>query len=301
MVVPSGPYTAKGLLLAALHDPDPVLFLEPTRLYRLIREEVPEGEYIVPLGKARVAREGGGVTVIAWGSMLERVLKAVGPYDAEVIDLLTLNPFDAETILASVRKIGRVVIVHEAVRTGGFGAESSGLPDLEFVDDRGPRRAGMASREARAGVTAADGTTPAPAVGEGGARAGGTSESEIAPAAAAHEAVAAPTSAGAPSSPSAIVEEGAPLGGTLGELLTTAREARGLSIEEASSRTRISTPMLRNLENDRFSEFAAEAYVRGFLRSYGIFLGLDVNMLLRRYEALVGRRVEPAPDVWPCL
>ena len=139
VVVPSGPYTAKGLLLAALSDPDPVLFLEPTRLYRLLREEVPEGEYTVPLGTARVAREGGGVTVIAWGSMLERVLKAVGPYDAEVLDLLTLNPFDAETILASVRKTGRVVIVHEAVRTGGFGAEiAATIAEEAILSLRGP-------------------------------------------------------------------------------------------------------------------------------------------------------------------
>jgi len=123
VVVPSGPYTAKGLLLAALRDPDPVLFLEPTRLYRMLREEVPEGEYLVDLGRARVARAGGAVTVIAWGSMLERVLKSVGDYDAEVIDLLTLNPFDAETVLGSVKKTGRAVIVHEAARTCGLGAE----------------------------------------------------------------------------------------------------------------------------------------------------------------------------------
>jgi len=123
VVVPSGPYTAKGLLLAALRDPDPVLFLEPTRLYRLIREEVPEDDYTIPLGRARLVSEGRDVTVIAWGSMLERVMKAVGPHGAEVIDLLTLNPFDTETVLASVRKTGRAVIVHEAVRTGGFGAE----------------------------------------------------------------------------------------------------------------------------------------------------------------------------------
>jgi pyruvate dehydrogenase E1 component beta subunit len=123
VVAPSGPYTAKGLLAAAIRDPDPVLFLEPTRLYRLIREEVPEQEYVIDLGRARLAREGSGVTVIAWGSMLERVLKAVDGYNAEVIDLLTLNPFDEETVLASVRKTGRAVIVHEAVRNGGFGAE----------------------------------------------------------------------------------------------------------------------------------------------------------------------------------
>ncbi len=123
VVAPSGPYTAKGLMLAALRDPDPVLFLEPTRLYRLIREEVPEGEYLTELGRARLARTGDNVTVIAWGSMLERVLKAVEPYSADVIDLLTLSPFDAETVLASVRKTGRAVIVHEAIKTCGLGAE----------------------------------------------------------------------------------------------------------------------------------------------------------------------------------
>ncbi len=123
VVVPSGPYTAKGLLLAALRDPDPVLFLEPTRLYRLIREEVPEDDYTIPLGQARLVSEGKDVTVIAWGSMLERVMKAVGSRGAEVIDLLTLSPCDMETVLASVRKTGRAVIVHEAAKTGGFGAE----------------------------------------------------------------------------------------------------------------------------------------------------------------------------------
>lgn len=123
VVVPSGPYVAKGLLLSALRDPDPVLFLEPTRLYRLLKEEVPEGDYTVELGRARVARRGDAVTVVAWGSMLERVLKSVEGYDAEVLDLLTLNPFDIDGILASVRRTGRLVIVHEAAKTCGFGAE----------------------------------------------------------------------------------------------------------------------------------------------------------------------------------
>lgn len=123
VVVPSGPYVAKGLLLAALRDPDPVLFLEPTRLYRLLREEVPEGEYLMELGRARVARPGKSVTVVAWGSMLERVLKSVEGYDAEVLDLLTLNPFDIEGVINSVRKTGRLVIVQEAAKTCGFGAE----------------------------------------------------------------------------------------------------------------------------------------------------------------------------------
>jgi pyruvate dehydrogenase E1 component beta subunit len=123
VVAPSGPYTAKGLLLSALRDPDPVLFLEPTRLYRLIREEVPEEEYSIPLCQAQVVREGSDVTVIAWGNMLERVLKTVGSYNAEVIDLLTLNPLDTATVLASVRNTGRVVIVQEAVRSCSLGAE----------------------------------------------------------------------------------------------------------------------------------------------------------------------------------
>jgi pyruvate dehydrogenase E1 component beta subunit len=123
VVVPSTPHNAKGLLISAIRDPDPVIFLESTRLYRLIKEDVPEGEYIVPLGKARVAREGSGVTLIAWGSMLHRALQAVEGLDVEVIDLMTLSPFDEDTLYASVKKTGRVVIVHEAPRTCGFGAE----------------------------------------------------------------------------------------------------------------------------------------------------------------------------------
>ncbi len=102
-----------------------MIFLESTRLYRLIKEEVPEGEYTIPLGKAKVVREGKDITVIAWGSMLHRSLQAVEGFDAEVIDLMTLNPFDEETILKSVKKTGRAVIVHEAPKTGGFGSELS--------------------------------------------------------------------------------------------------------------------------------------------------------------------------------
>ncbi|MGO8695020.1 MAG: alpha-ketoacid dehydrogenase subunit beta [Rectinemataceae bacterium] len=123
VVVPSGPLNAKGLLVSALRDPDPVIFLEPTRLYRLVKEEVPDGDYSVPIGEARIAREGGSVTVIAWGSMLERSLRALEGYDADVIDLQTLSPFDEAAVLASAKKTGRVVIVEEAPKTGGFGAE----------------------------------------------------------------------------------------------------------------------------------------------------------------------------------
>lgn len=125
VVVPSSPYNAKGLLISSIRDPDPVIFLESTRLYRLIKEDVPEGQYTVPLGRARIVKEGKEATVIAWGSMLHRALQAAEGFDAEVIDLMTLNPFDEETILKSVKKTGRVVIVHEAPKTCGFGAELS--------------------------------------------------------------------------------------------------------------------------------------------------------------------------------
>jgi pyruvate dehydrogenase E1 component beta subunit len=125
VVVPSSPYNAKGLLISAIRDHDPVIFLESTRLYRMIKEEVPEGEYTIPLGKAKIVQEGKDVTVISWGSMLQRTLQAVEGFDAEIIDLMTLNPFDEETILKSVKKTGRVVIVHEAPKTCGFGAELS--------------------------------------------------------------------------------------------------------------------------------------------------------------------------------
>lgn len=123
VVVPSTPSNAKGLLLAAIDDPDPVIYLEPTRLYRLLKEEVADEPYRTSLGKARIARQGSQLTIIAWGSMLEVVMRAAKEYDAEIIDLLTLSPFDREAVLESVRKTGRVLIVHEAAKTGGFGAE----------------------------------------------------------------------------------------------------------------------------------------------------------------------------------
>ncbi len=125
VVVPSTPYNAKGLLTSAIRDPDPVIFLESTRLYRLVKEDVPDGGYTVTLGRARIVREGDDVTIIAWGSMLYRVLQAVEGFDAEVIDMMTLTPFDEDTIFKSVKKTGRVVIVHEAPKTCGFGAELS--------------------------------------------------------------------------------------------------------------------------------------------------------------------------------
>jgi len=125
VVVPSSPYNAKGLLAAAVADPDPVLFMEPSRLYRGLKAHVPEEPYTVPLSKAEIIQEGNELTVIAWGSMLHKALEATEGYDAEVIDLLTLKPFDEDTILASVKKTGRVVIVHEATGFCGLGAEIS--------------------------------------------------------------------------------------------------------------------------------------------------------------------------------
>lgn len=123
VVLPSTPYNAKGLLISAIRDPDPVVFLEPARLYRSIKAEVPEGEFTVPLGKAEIVEEGKSITVISWGTMLHRVVEASEGFDCEVIDLSTLKPFDEETVLNSVKKTGRAVIVHEATRYCGFGAE----------------------------------------------------------------------------------------------------------------------------------------------------------------------------------
>ena len=130
VVVPSDPYEAKGLLLSCIRQNDPVLVLEPKRIYRASKGEVPEGDYTIPLGKARVVREGTQVTVIAWGSMLHTALEGVDKaaelgISCEVIDLRTLMPFDAETMVESVKKTGRAVIVQEAPRTCGFAAELS--------------------------------------------------------------------------------------------------------------------------------------------------------------------------------
>jgi pyruvate dehydrogenase E1 component beta subunit len=128
VVIPSTPYEAKGLLLSAIRDPDPVIFMEPKRIYRAIREEVPEGDYTIPLGKARLVQEGKDVTIVAWGAMVREVLNAAeqlksDKVDVEIIDLRTMSPIDAETVIASVRKTGRGVIVHEAPKTCGLGAE----------------------------------------------------------------------------------------------------------------------------------------------------------------------------------
>ena len=131
VVIPADPYEAKGLLTAALADPDPVIFFEPARVYRAIKTDVPEEPYTIPLGKARVVREGQDLTLIAWGAQVRTVkdaaeqLETDGVAQAEVIDVRTLSPFDFETVIASVAKTGRAIIVHEAPRTCGFGAEIS--------------------------------------------------------------------------------------------------------------------------------------------------------------------------------
>ena len=138
VVIPSTPYDTKGLLVSAIRDPDPVIFLEPKKIYRAFREEVPEREYTIPLGKARVVKEGKGLTLIAWGAMVRPSLEAVDlaekeKISVEVIDLRTLSPIDHETIINSVGKTGRVVIVHEAPKTCGLGAEIAAIISEESI------------------------------------------------------------------------------------------------------------------------------------------------------------------------
>lgn len=128
VVIPSNPYDAKGLLISAIRDNDPVVFLEHMKLYRSFREEVPEEEYTIPLGKANVVREGTDATVITYGAMVQESVKAAEELAAEgvsveVIDLRTVQPLDIETITASVEKTGRVVVVQEAQRQAGVGSK----------------------------------------------------------------------------------------------------------------------------------------------------------------------------------
>ncbi|MFM8698440.1 MAG: alpha-ketoacid dehydrogenase subunit beta [Phycisphaerales bacterium] len=127
VVMPSSPYDAKGLLVASIRDPDPVIFFEPKRIYRAFREEVPEDEYVLPIGKARTVCEGTELTVVSWGASVIQCMQAIekSGKSVELIDLRTIYPFDAEAVEASVRKTGRCVVVHEAPLTCGFGAEIS--------------------------------------------------------------------------------------------------------------------------------------------------------------------------------
>lgn len=131
VVMPSTPYDAKGLLISAIRDPDPVIYFEPKRIYRSFREEVPEDEYLVPIGKAKVVEEGTDLTVVAWGATVLQCLEAMDklPDDLsiELIDLRSIYPYDADTIIESVQKTGRCVVAHEAPRTSGFGAEIAAM------------------------------------------------------------------------------------------------------------------------------------------------------------------------------
>lgn len=139
VVIPSTPADAKGLLLSAIHDPDPVFFFEAIKLYRSTKEDVPEGDYRVPLGKARIVTPGDEVTVICYGGMVEVAQKAAeaarnAGIGVEVIDLRSLVPLDTDTLLESVQKTGRVVIVTEAPRTGGFHSEIAAIIAEEAVE-----------------------------------------------------------------------------------------------------------------------------------------------------------------------
>ncbi len=144
-MMPSRPYDAKGMLKAAIRSEDPVIFLEPKSIYRTVREEVPEEDYVIPIGKGRIAREGSDVTIVTYGAMVHVSVKAAElaeekhGWSVEVIDLRTLFPFDRDLILKSLEKTGRLIIVHEAPRTLGFGAEIAAYIAEKAIDLlRGP-------------------------------------------------------------------------------------------------------------------------------------------------------------------
>ena len=139
VVIPSTLYDANGLLRSAIRDPDPVIFLEHTKMYRSFRGEVSDGEYTVPLGRATVTREGSSLTLIACGLMVHYALDAAARVagegiETEVVDLRTIRPLDAATVLASVRMTGKCLVVHENNRFGGFGAEVAALVAEEAFD-----------------------------------------------------------------------------------------------------------------------------------------------------------------------
>jgi 2-oxoisovalerate dehydrogenase E1 component beta subunit len=139
VVIPSTPYDAKGLLASAIRGEDPVIFLEPKKIYRSVKGDVPEDDYIVPIGKARVAREGTDLSIFCYGAMVEVCEKAANKaaedgIKAEIIDLRTLYPVDEEAILSSVRKTGRAMVVYEAPKTCGYGAEISAIIAEKAID-----------------------------------------------------------------------------------------------------------------------------------------------------------------------
>jgi pyruvate dehydrogenase E1 component beta subunit len=158
IVVPSTPLEAKGLLAAAIRDPDPVVFMEPTRSYRLFKEEVGESEYVLPIGKARLVREGKDVTVVGWGAMIPLIEEAAKRaqqegVSAEVLDLRSLKPMDTAALISSVERTGRAVIVQEAPMTGGVAAETAA---------RIGEKALLSLQAPVLRVTAPDVTTPLP-------------------------------------------------------------------------------------------------------------------------------------------
>ncbi|MBP5836099.1 alpha-ketoacid dehydrogenase subunit beta [Candidatus Phytoplasma meliae] len=131
VVIPSNPYDAKGLLMAAINDPDPVIFMEPKRIYRGFKQEVPEHDYQVPIGKAKIVQEGTDITVVAWGAMVLETQAAIkqltDTVSVELIDLRSINPIDRETVIDSVKKTGRFLVVHEACKTYGPAGELMAL------------------------------------------------------------------------------------------------------------------------------------------------------------------------------
>lgn len=144
VVIPSTPYDAKGLMIAAIEDPDPVIFLEPKRIYRAFKQEIPDDYYTVPIGKAKVIEKGEDITVVSWGAMVRDTQKAIEEvkekgYSVEHIDLRTISPIDYETIIKSVKKTGRFAVVHEAIQTYGPGAELiAGVQEKAFLHLEAP-------------------------------------------------------------------------------------------------------------------------------------------------------------------
>jgi 2-oxoisovalerate dehydrogenase E1 component beta subunit len=144
-VCPSTPEDAKGLLVSAIEDPNPVLFFEHKHLYRRIKGEVPDERYLTPIGEARIHREGEDVTVVTWGAMVHTAEEAASGMDdvsVEILDLRTILPWDKEAVLESVRKTSKVLVLHEDTHTGGFGAEiAATIAEEAFEDlDAPPRR-----------------------------------------------------------------------------------------------------------------------------------------------------------------
>lgn len=144
VIVPSSPARAYGLLLAAIRDPDPVIFLEPKRIYRSQQQEIDDNGIALPLGRCFTLREGADITLVSWGAMITETLAAADALakqgiHCEVIDVASISPLDLDTILASVRKTGRLVIIHEAPRTGGVGADiSASVAEQALVDLQAP-------------------------------------------------------------------------------------------------------------------------------------------------------------------